>query len=101
MSIEAFDRTYTYRADGWPLCPQCGEDELWSRVPGHQVHVGEPIPEPGSAELLELCFREPFICYACNWSGRLPHREQGWRLLNGDTARVGVSSNGEQGADRA
>jgi hypothetical protein len=19
-----------YRADGWPLCPRCGEDELWS-----------------------------------------------------------------------
>ena len=21
-----------YRDDGWPLCPQCGEDELWSRT---------------------------------------------------------------------
>lgn len=23
--------TYTrHRADGWPLCPRCGDDELWS-----------------------------------------------------------------------
>lgn len=21
---------YKTRADGWPLCPSCGEDELWS-----------------------------------------------------------------------
>jgi predicted RNA-binding Zn-ribbon protein involved in translation (DUF1610 family) len=25
------ERIYTrHRADGWPLCPQCGDDELWS-----------------------------------------------------------------------
>jgi predicted RNA-binding Zn-ribbon protein involved in translation (DUF1610 family) len=26
-------RPYThYRADGWPYCPQCDEDELWSNA---------------------------------------------------------------------
>ena len=78
MSVEAFARKYTYRADGWPLCPQCGDDELWSRVPGSPKALQL---EPGSPDLLDACFREIFSCYLCNWNGRLPHREKGWTLL--------------------
>jgi hypothetical protein len=71
--IKSFDRKYEYRPDGWPLCPQCGDDELWSRVPGHSSEL------PETPALLLACFAEPFTCYFCNWSGRLPHREQGWQ----------------------
>lgn len=38
-----------YRADGWPYCPRCDEDELWSNATQATVEtiVG---------------------CYACGWS---------------------------------
>ena len=42
-----------YRDDGWPLCPQCGEDELMS---------GCVQPEP----------RDELRCLACGWSGVVP-----------------------------
>jgi hypothetical protein len=37
-----------FRADGWPLCPRCGEDELWSNAiqPTIETIVG---------------------CYFCRW----------------------------------
>lgn len=36
------------RRDGWPLCPRCGEDELYS------------LAIPATIETIEAC-------YACNW----------------------------------
>jgi predicted RNA-binding Zn-ribbon protein involved in translation (DUF1610 family) len=47
--------TPAYRADGWPLCPQCGEDELWSRA----------IPARPTDEL---------TCYLCGWHGWIAPR---------------------------
>jgi len=44
-----------YRADGWPLCPQCGEDELWARE----------VPATPTAAL---------TCYLCGWRGVVPTR---------------------------
>jgi hypothetical protein len=46
---------WQYRADGWPLCPACGEDELHSR---------ETIASP----------LDPLRCYRCGWQGRAPGR---------------------------
>lgn len=41
--------TYTeHRADGWPLCPRCGDDELYS------------LMVPATIETIAGC-------YACNW----------------------------------
>jgi predicted RNA-binding Zn-ribbon protein involved in translation (DUF1610 family) len=37
-----------YRADGWPYCPQCDEDELWSN--------GMPA-----------CVETIVGCYSCGW----------------------------------
>ncbi len=40
-----------HRADGWPLCPQCEHDELYS------------LADPPTIETIEGC-------YACNWKPR-------------------------------
>lgn len=57
-----------YREDGWPLCPQCESDELWSQVGGEAPDWEAP--------LLEAYFDEPFRCYYCNWEGRLAMKEK-------------------------
>jgi hypothetical protein len=46
-------KAYEYRKDGWPLCPGCGEDELWSRA-------------------LDPRATDPLRCYRCGWSGVVP-----------------------------
>ena len=46
---------YEYRRDGWPLCPNCGEDELWSRA-------------------LHPVATDPLRCYVCGWTGQVPAR---------------------------
>lgn len=47
---------YEYRRDGWPLCPRCGEDELWSAVA--IFSMADPLGD--------------LRCYNCNWEGRVP-----------------------------
>lgn len=46
-----------YRRDGWPLCPQCGEDELMSSR------------FPASAA-------DPLKCLRCGWQGTVPEKRQ-------------------------
>lgn len=48
------------RADGWPLCPCCGEDELWS--PSFRWN-GECERPPMKAWILA-----GLRCSTCNWS---------------------------------
>lgn len=48
-----------YRADGWPLCPWCGEDELWSNF------MEKPPDYTGTLEQYLAC---ELRCYLCNWS---------------------------------
>lgn len=31
------------RKDGWPLCPVCGEDELWSALPWNGLTERPPM----------------------------------------------------------
>lgn len=45
--------TQEYRKDGWPLCPHCGQDELWCRQ----------IPASVQGALR---------CYQCGWEGTVP-----------------------------
>lgn len=51
-----------FRKDGWPLCPNCGEDELWSRLTnwlnGHQI-----APEPTMDDYIN----DGLQCYRCQW----------------------------------
>jgi predicted amidophosphoribosyltransferase len=48
-----------FRADGWPLCPCCGEDELYSRL--HWDGQGE---HPS----LEKYLAAGMGCYRCRWN---------------------------------
>lgn len=45
------------RADGWPLCPQCGEDELWS-----------PLLWDGTAPPIAAFEAAGLRCYSCGWA---------------------------------
>jgi len=48
-----------FRKDGWPLCPRCGEDELYSFL-----MLGWTKPEPPS---IEECMATGMRCYRCSW----------------------------------
>lgn len=48
---------FKYRADGWPLCPACGEDELWSRLYWEDVR-------PALSAFIAAGLR----CYCCDWA---------------------------------
>ena len=54
---------YKYRADGWPLCPNCGEDELWSKLIWQGAGECPPIAHYIKAGL---------SCYRCGWSNEPP-----------------------------
>ena len=50
--------TYETRKDGWPLCPRCGEDELWSPL----------IPDPlDSHPPIAAYIAAGLRCYKCGW----------------------------------
>ncbi len=47
-----------FRADGWPLCPNCGEDELYSLLNWN----GE-----GDRPAIESYIDAGMRCYRCSW----------------------------------
>lgn len=48
-----------FREDGWPLCPACGEDELWQNI--------DAIAFPRVPSLQERI--ENIVgCYHCGWT---------------------------------
>lgn len=48
-----------YRKDGWPLCPCCGEDELWSAYYWDGLEDKPPLQAWLDAGL---------TCYKCQWT---------------------------------
>jgi hypothetical protein len=55
-----------FRKDGWPLCPECGEDELASDLLLRgDVHRYERRPDLTMADYLA----STFFCYQCQWRG--------------------------------
>jgi hypothetical protein len=50
-----------FRKDGWPFCPVCEEDELYSVV--MLAYDGK-----GEQPTLEECLANEMRCYRCNWS---------------------------------
>ena len=44
-----------FRDDGWPLCPHCGDDELWSRLQWDGKGARPPIQDYIDAGL--SCYR--------------------------------------------
>jgi hypothetical protein len=63
MASKTVEFPLAWRKDGWPLCPKCGEDELFS-----QQHPARPT--------------DALACYRCDWQGYIPARGEGktvWR----------------------
>lgn len=54
------------REDGWPLCPKCGLDEVWS-----PLIVTDEAGYPRTPPLAEYVTHDDFRCYACSWRGSL------------------------------
>ena len=52
-----------FRADGWPLCPRCEEDELYSHLMMRWLGEGE-------RPTIEQCIAGGMTCYLCNWSSQ-------------------------------
>ena len=55
-----------FRADGWPLCPNCGEDELW--CPGLVAYYNSNQRNPTVQECIRLGLR----CYRCRAAAYSP-----------------------------
>jgi hypothetical protein len=55
--------TYDTRAGGWPLCPSCGEDELYSLFPWDGSD-----PKPPMQAWIDHGLR----CYKCGWDSTRP-----------------------------
>lgn len=51
-----------FRKDGWPLCPQCEEDELYS-----YLMLGWTKDERPS---IQECINAGMQCYRCNWKSQ-------------------------------
>lgn len=65
-----------FRQDGWPLCPNCGEDELYSQIMLAWTGTGE-------RPTMQECVDGEMTCYKCNWnSWRLEHSATIARLEN-------------------
>jgi hypothetical protein len=67
------ERPTTFRPrDGWPLCPSCGDDELYSLVILHwDGRFQEWPPKP------EDYLNGQFACYACRWRGYVRRAAEG------------------------
>lgn len=52
-----------FRADGWPLCPRCEEDELYSLKMLN--YFGD-----SKAPSLQACLEGEMRCYRCAWSSQ-------------------------------
>ena len=50
------------RGDGWPLCPSCGEDEVWS-----PLIIEDDQGYPRTPTLEEYMEFGVFACLACGW----------------------------------
>lgn len=75
--MKSVNPTFTeFRKDGWPLCPDCGEDELYS-----YLMLGWTEPDPPS---LQDCIDSGMECYRCSWKslGRNVFGGKCWRCGN-------------------
>ena len=57
---EEWSQFTRFRADGWPLCPGCGEDELWTPW----------TPTAGEEAGLDDYVANKLRCYACRWESQ-------------------------------
>lgn len=62
MTIKVGNLYYEFRKDGWPLCPWCGEEELWCL--GSVEFQKDNQRPPSVAECIEM----GLSCYRCTWA---------------------------------
>lgn len=60
---------YGYRRDGFPTCPICTEDELFSHAIFAWARKGGRDEDRPTMTAL---FQMPFGCYRCGWEGTIP-----------------------------
>lgn len=65
-----------FRKDGWPYCPNCEEDELYS-----YLMLGWTKSEPPS---VQDCLDSGMECYACSW------KSLGRNVFGGKCLRCGL-----------
>ena len=63
---------FEYRRDGWPLCPQCGEDELFTTVYPLTYEPNPDDPRRTVAMWRIPIATDPMQCYRCRWTGSVP-----------------------------
>ncbi len=51
------DQYKEFREDGWPLCPNCGKDELFNRK----------FWLKGSTDTMDNYINNGLRCYYCSW----------------------------------
>jgi len=61
MTIKVGKLYYEFRKDGWPLCPWCGEEELW--CPGSVEFYKDNQRQPTMTEHIKM----GLSCYRCTW----------------------------------
>jgi len=75
------------RIDGWPICPSCDEDELYSRL----VWTGDG-ERPPLAAYLAVGLR----CYRCGWTNIDPVTD---RVIDAGESSSSSSNDVENGTD--
>ena len=57
---DEWDQFRAFRADGWPLCPSCGDDELWTPW----------TPPVDQTACLDDYVANKLRCLMCGWISR-------------------------------
>lgn len=65
MAFTNYTPYVKFRDDGWPLCPNCGEDDLWMTALD-STEWG--LPTPGDAESFAAAIKAIIGCYNCGWN---------------------------------
>lgn len=63
-----------FRKDGWPFCPNCEDDELWS--PG----LLDYYSRTGEMPSINWCIDDGLQCYRCQWQSTEVKRKNGQLL---------------------
>ena len=65
---EEWSQFTRFRADGWPLCPGCGEDELWT--PWTPPADAEATFDDYVANKFDDYVANKLRCLACRWESQ-------------------------------
>ncbi len=61
VAVTVVESRYKHAVDGWPLCPGCGKDRLYSPAAMHKMVTGGG---PSTLAQVEAC---EMVCSECGW----------------------------------